>query len=154
MRTAAAFDTLDNHDLDVLAVEHDRKKLFVLYRDLKTTSSKHWLVHNLLGHGETSAAYGKPGDGKSVVIQDMALHVAAGWPWHGRAVRQGAVVFVALERRKLVERRAIAFRIKHGIDDLPFAIVGGIHDFRDKRTAEQLRDIVRQVEAITGFPVV
>ena len=36
---------------------------------------------------------------------------------------------MALERRKLVERRAIAFREKYGLTDLPIAFVGGVYDF-------------------------
>jgi AAA domain len=81
---------------------------FALFAELETNSTKEWLVHNLLGDGDASVMYGKPGDGKSVLAEDLALHVAAGRPWHGRKVKQGAIIFVALERRKLVERRAIA----------------------------------------------
>jgi RecA-family ATPase len=66
---------------------------------------------------------------------------------------RGAVCFIALERRQLVIRRAIAFRKKHGIDDLPFAIMGGVFDFRNQeRTA--VAEIVRQVEAELGEKVV
>jgi AAA domain len=59
-----------------------------------------------------------------------------------------------LERRKLVERRAIAFREKRGVQDLPFAIIGGVPDFRDRRTAKHIIDVVRQIEALTGEQVV
>jgi hypothetical protein len=141
---------MTNAELDSQVIELDRRRLFTLFRDLRAESKKEWLVHNLLGAGEASAFYGKPGDGKSVLHEDMDLHIAAGWPWHGRAVRQGAVLYVALERRMLVERRAIAFRQRHGITDLPFAIVGGVHDFRDKRTATYIADLARQVEDETG----
>jgi hypothetical protein len=92
--------------------------------------------------------------GKSVLAEDLGLHVAAGWPWHGRPVRRGAVLYIALERGKLIERRAIALREKHGIRDLPFAIIGGVYDFRDKRTAKLIIEIARQVEMATGEPVV
>lgn len=56
-----------NNDLDcaTLAFDH-RQRGFVLYRDLKTTSTKEWLVRDLLGCGEASAVYGVPGSGKSV----------------------------------------------------------------------------------------
>jgi hypothetical protein len=133
---------------------HARKERFLLFRDIDTQTTKEWLVRGLLGADEASACYGKPGDGKSALAEDMALHVAAGREWHGRKVKQGAVVYVALERKKLVERRAIAFRLEHGLTDLPFAIVGGVHDFRDPGTAVQLADIVREVQAATGQPVV
>jgi hypothetical protein len=144
----------DNAALDAKVVQLDRKGQFVLFSELEAQSSKEWLVHNLLGAGEASTMYGKPGDGKSVLAEDLGLHVAAGWPWHGKPVRRGAVLFIALERRALVERRAIAFREKHGVRDLPFAIMGGVHDFRDKRTAAQIIEIARQVEALTGEQVV
>jgi hypothetical protein len=143
-----------NDELDAKVIEFDRKRMFLLFRDLQAQSTKEWLVHDLLGAGDGSTMYGKPGDGKSVLAEDLCLHVAAGWPWHGRPVRRGAVVYIALERRKLVERRAIAFREKHGASDLPFAIVGGIHDFRDSRTAARIIDVVGQVEVATGETVV
>jgi hypothetical protein len=146
----------DNNALDRIAVLHDRKKLpFTLFRDLDDTSTKIWLVKNLLGDGEASAFYGAPGSGKSALIEDMGLHVAGGLPWHGRNVMRGVVCYIALERRQLVIRRAIAFRKKHGIDDLPFAIMGGVFDFRDQeRTAVAVTGIVRQVEAELGEKVV
>jgi hypothetical protein len=143
-----------NNSLDTKAILIDRKRLFVLFRELGLGDSKDWLVKGLLGHGEASAFYGKPGDGKSVLVQDMCMHVAAGWPWHDRNVRRGAVLYVALERRKLVERRAIAFRERHGAPDLPFAIAGGVYDFRDPRTAVHIIEMARKVEEETAEPVV
>ena len=127
---------------------------FTLFADLAAASTKSWLVHNLLGDGDASVMYGKPGDGKSVLAEDLALHVAAGRLWHGRKVKQGVVVFVALERQKLVERRAIAFREKYGLKDLPFAIIGGVYDFRNPQIVAAIISIVKEVEAATGQQVV
>src|SRR5690349_12075151 len=100
-------------NIDPNIIQRERKGRFVLFGELEAQSTKEWLVHNLLGHGEASTMYGKPGDGKSLLAEDLGLHVAARWPWHGRPVRGGAVLYIALERRKLVERRAIAFRKTH-----------------------------------------
>src|SRR5207248_10105841 len=130
------------------------KRRFVLYSDLKTSASKAWLVHQMLGQGEASTFYGAPGCGKGVIIEDMCLHIAAGREWHGRPVLRGAVVYVALERKKLVERRAIAFRKKHGLEDLPFAIVGGVYNFREPATAARIADICRLVDEQTTECVV
>jgi AAA domain len=107
-----------------------------------------------LGAGDASAWYGIPGCGKSVLTQDMAMHVAAGREWHGRAVKQGAVLYVALERKKLVERRAIAFRERHAIADIPFAVVGGVFDMRTPQAVATLVEIVREVETETGETIV
>jgi hypothetical protein len=101
-----------------------------------------------------SAVYGAPGSGKGVLIEDMALHIAAGLPWHGRPVTRGAVLYLALERRKLVERRAIAFRNKHGLPDLPFAVAGGVHDLRAPQAARQIADICELLEQATGESLV
>ena len=130
------------------------KRAFVMYSELSDSDNKLWLVHGLFGRGEASAVYGQPGCGKSVLVEDMALHIAAGREWHGKAVQRGAVVYVALERKKLVERRARAFRKKHGLEDLPFAIVGGVYDFRIPATAAWLADICDQVTKLTGEKVV
>jgi hypothetical protein len=107
----------------------------------------------MLGAAEMSAWYGPPGCGKGVIVEDLALHVAAGRDWHGRAVSRGAVLYVALERKKVVERRAIAFREKHGLRDLPFAIAGGVYDFRNPATADQIAELAGQVEKATGQAV-
>ena len=48
------------------------------FADMSTVSRKQWLVHHLLAVGELSVFYGEPGSGKSVLAQDIGLHVAAG----------------------------------------------------------------------------
>jgi AAA domain len=143
-----------NNALDAIALRQERKSNFLLYRELQAASTKEWLVHGLLGAGDASAVYGVPGCGKSVLVEDMALHIAAGREWHGRAVQHGAVLYVALERKKPVERRAIAFRERHAIEDVPFALVGGVFDLRSGQAVTSLVEIVRQVEAETGEDVV
>jgi len=154
MSSVQSILNMSHTELDRLAVANDRKRLFVLYSELKASLSKSWLVDKMLGAGEMSAWYGPPGCGKGVIIEDMGLHIAAGLDWHGRAITRGAVFYIALERRKLVERRAIAFRKKYGLLDLPFAIAGGVYDFRDPATAEQIAKICRQVEEATAESVV
>lgn len=140
----------ENNRRDVIALLHDRRHKFKLYRELETESRKEWLIKDWIGDGEASAWYGAPGSGKSVLIQDVALHIAAGLEWHGRTVKRGAVLYVALERRSLVERRAIAFRNHCGLPDLPFAVIGGPLDLRNPKAADSVVDCVREVEAETG----
>jgi RecA-family ATPase len=84
----------------------------------------------------------------------MGLHIAAGLDWHGRPITRGAVLYLALERKKLVERRAIAFRTQHQLPDVPFAIAGGVYDFRNQTTANEITEICKQVENQTGETVV
>jgi hypothetical protein len=125
---------------------------FILFDDIKATS-KEWLTQDFLGVGEISCWYGSPGEGKSVLAEDHALHVAAGMQWLDRKVKQGAVLYIALERAQLVKRRAVAFRIKHDAHGLPFAILSGVLDFRDQRTAGIILETIADLERATGRKV-
>ena len=138
---------------DAIALRQERKLKFVLLGELAAESPKEWLVKGLLGAGEASAVYGVPGCGKSVLVEDLALHVALGWPWHGRPVRRGAVLYLALERKQLVIRRAVAFREKHDVPTAPFAIVGGVFDLRTPQAATDILAAVREIEDETAEEV-
>ncbi|PSO25197.1 AAA family ATPase [Bradyrhizobium sp. MOS002] len=129
---------------------------FALWRDLvENDAAKRWLVHDLLGDGEFSAWFGEPGSGKSVLVEDLAIHVAADLQWHGRAIRHGAVLFVALERAQLVKRRAVAFRKKRAVEEnLPFAVMQGVLDFRERSTADRVIQAAKLLSKVTGLPVV
>ena len=143
-----------NDELDRYALRQERKSKFLLYREMEATSRKDWLVQGLLGAGDGSAWYGIPGCGKSAIAQDLAMHIAGGREWHGRQVKRGAVLYVALERKQVVMRRAIAYRERHAIADIPFALIGGVFDLRTPQAVAALIDACRQVEAETGEDVV
>jgi hypothetical protein len=110
---------------------------FTDFCDMGAVSKKRWLVHHLLAVGETSVFYGEPGSGKSVLAEDLGLHVAGGMNWHGRLVKQAAVLYIALERGNVVARRALAFAREHSLEHirLPFTMVRGPLDFRDPKVA-------------------
>jgi hypothetical protein len=63
-------------------------------------------------------------------------------------------LYVALERFALVRRRSAAFRIKYGLDNLPFAMLGGVYDFREPATSALMIDCAKQVDHLFGLPVV
>ncbi len=117
------------------------------FADLSTLSRKRWIVHHLVAADEVSAWYGEPGSGKSVLIEDLGLHVAAGRSWFGRKISQGAVLYVALERAGVVARRAIAFGKRYEIAALPFAMVRGPLDFRDTKTSDKIITTARDLAA-------
>jgi hypothetical protein len=127
---------------------------------MSTVSNKRWLVHHLLAAGEVSVPYGEPGSGKSVLAEDIGLHVAAGLPWHGRKVLRSAVLYVALERAAVVARRAIAFGREHGLvaAALPFKMVRGPLDFRDPQTAAgivaTIADLATRYQCEPGLVIV
>ena len=72
--------------------------------------------------------YGDWGSGKSFLAVDLACHVAAGRPWRGRAVLQGAVVYLAAEAGRSVGNRVLAWCLRHGVPALPLGIVDASPD--------------------------
>lgn len=120
-------------------------------------AKKQWLIKDAFGEGEFTLVSGLPGCGKSVVMTDAACHVAAGVDWHGRAVKQGLVIYFAAERKSLTERRVLAWRERHNIkDEMPLAIVNGPLALSEKPDddAAALVEAIKDAEAMAGLPCV
>lgn len=121
------------------------------FSEIEEGAPKEHVIDGVLGVGEFTVIVGKPGTGKSVIATDMAGHVAAGLPWHGRTVRQGLVVYFAAERKKLTERRLRAFRIRHALGAIPLAVVGGKLDMTGGlRDAQDLVRLIKTLEDQAG----
>src|SRR5947209_1669421 len=90
---------------------------FVLAKDI-ALEPKQFLIDGFLGRHETSAWYGPPEAGKSIVILDAGAHVAAKLAYYGRAIIGGGpVLFVAAERGAISKRRVRAWCLDHDLDD-------------------------------------
>lgn len=125
------------------------------FDDIEEGQPKEEFIKKVLGEREFTTVSGLPGTGKSVIVTDMACHVAKGMDWHGRKVRQGLVVYVAAERKKLTERRMMAFRKKHGVTDVPLLIIGGRLDFtKDLVDAKALMAAVKEAEVAVDMKCV
>jgi hypothetical protein len=68
-----------------------------------------WLVEGLLSSGGVSVFAGRPKSGKSTLVRALAVAVAQGRPFLGRATQQGAVLLITLEDRK----RSVARHLRH-----------------------------------------
>ncbi|EIZ85438.1 ATPase-like protein [Methylobacterium sp. GXF4] len=122
-----------------------------MFGDIEAEPVKEWLIDDLFGAGEFTCAWGMPGCGKSVILGDAAFHVAAGRPWHGKAVKRGLVVFVAAERADLTKRRFAALRKTYGEADAPLAVIKGRLDLTsDIEDAKDIIAAVRGLEERTG----
>ena len=64
------------------------------------SDSTEYAVDRLLPIGGTAILAGRPKGGKSTLALNLALAVARGEPFFGRATRQGTVLYVALEGAK------------------------------------------------------
>ncbi len=83
------------------------------------------LVEGLLDAGAMSVAFGPSNSGKSFWCLDLALHIAAGIPWRGRAIPSpGLAVHVASEGgTKFVNRLVAAAKQHHDVADAPLAVM-------------------------------
>ncbi|HUN00419.1 MAG TPA: helicase RepA family protein [Halothiobacillus sp.] len=82
-------------------------------------------VEGLLVEGAMSVIYGESNAGKTFWVTDLALHIATGRPWCGREVKQGAVIYLALEGSHGIKNRVAAFKAHYNYDhqDIPFVVV-------------------------------
>jgi len=143
---------------DAEPVEAGGKKPYklVLARDVTIEGTvKSFLIDGFLGRDETSIWFGPPECGKSTVKIDAACHVATGRPWCGRAVMRGAVLYVAAERGRTVLRRIMAWRLDHGIDDFPLAVIDDTVDLRTgKVDADRIIAAAKALGTLSGQPVI
>jgi len=97
----------------------------IYFEDVTVNLNAADFVENVISEGAMSVVYGESNCGKTFFMSDLALHVAAGMAWNGRAVEQGGVIYCALEGAHGISNRVAAFRQHHGLEDatLPFAII-------------------------------
>jgi hypothetical protein len=115
-----------------------------------------WLVEDLIETKTLAVFYGPPNHGKSLLLLDMLYHVAAGKPWRGRDVKQGCVLFIAVEGPNGTARRAKAWRHHHDIAadvKLPMAFMRvGIDLYKSPKDAKRIVEAVERLETATGLP--
>jgi len=113
--------------------------------------SKRHIIKGVLARGETSAWVGPPGSLKSALLASAALAVASGSDWFGkRNKEQCGVVYFALERADLVERR-----LQAGTSDLglPIAIVRDVMDLLSGNSVGRVVATIREAEQALGFSI-
>ncbi|MCA1531438.1 AAA family ATPase [Bradyrhizobium sp. NBAIM03] len=124
------------------------------YNELNELPPKFWIMKFVLARGETSNWFGPPGVGKSVLMTDLAFHVAWGRDWRGyRSKERCGVVYIALERGALVRRRLSAYMRKYETPDLPIAVASNVVDLKNKGCVKVILDTAREAEARFGCKV-
>ncbi|MCP1969914.1 MULTISPECIES: AAA family ATPase [Bradyrhizobium] len=123
-------------------------KLFREFDHPAQEGSKAHIIKKIFAWGETSAWIGPPGSLKSSLLADAAVAIASGSDWFGyKSKGPVSVVYFALERADLVERRIWATAARRGITgSLPIAIVPGIVDLAKPGSVEKIVNTIREVE--------
>lgn len=78
-----------------------------------------WLIPNFLQQRKRVLVFGDSNTGKSFLGVDLGLTFATGLAWHGKPVKQGAVVYVCAEGADDIAVRVDAWLEQHHLADAP-----------------------------------
>jgi phage/plasmid primase-like uncharacterized protein len=114
-----------------------------------------WRIDGLIPEHGLALLYGKPGEHKTFLALDMVLRTAYGLDWHGRAVRQTGVLYIAGEGRFGIGQRIKGWRKKHGLEgvDAPFKLLPVAVHMLDPASVEKLKRTIDQVRAEVDFEI-
>jgi hypothetical protein len=113
------------------------------------------LIDGLIDCNAMSVIYGESNSGKSFSEMDKDFHIAADMPWAGRAVKQGAVVWVAAEGGRGVYKRLAALVRHYKRQGVPlFVVPCPVNLRRGDADVKPLIDLIKKIEADCGQKVV
>jgi hypothetical protein len=130
--------------------EHFR---FPIFNDveIQTLPDPQWLVEGLATTNTFMEIHGQPGSMKSFFALSLSMSIAAGQHWHGRAVKQGPVVYIAAEGVIGYKARVNSWKTANNFEGLT-----GVHfvtvpvPLLDK---EKIESLVSQLESESIHPV-
>jgi hypothetical protein len=96
------------------------------FDDIKVSTAPNYLVKNILPREGLAVFWGPPKCCKSFLLYDISMHVALGWNYRNHKVKQGAVVYLALEGGIGFHNRVEAWRRRHlqaHDGDVPFYLL-------------------------------
>ena len=114
---------------------------FTLLRDIKPSLTSSEVIKDLIPRRAFGEVHADAGGGKTAILVDLLLHVAAGNEYRGRRTEQQPVVFVALEGHGGIDNRVLAAARALEINDAPFALVKSSDNFCEPETAEKVASI-------------
>jgi AAA domain len=78
-----------------------RQIRFTKFSEIKLSTKARYLVKGIIPNVGLVVVWGEPKCGKSFTVFDMVAHIAAGWQYRDRRVKQCPVVYFALEARRV-----------------------------------------------------
>jgi len=74
-----------------------------------------WIIKGFLPREGMGVVYGRPGCGKSLVVLDIALRIAAGMDWRGLKTKRYPVSYIASEGGGAFANRVVAWCAAYGV---------------------------------------
>ncbi|WP_213737061.1 AAA family ATPase [Bradyrhizobium sp. dw_411] len=129
---------------------------FATFADFGNQEPKDWLIEGVIALNEDSTWFGRDGQGKSTVIDDIAIHIASKRDWRGYKFAPGSepneeipngVLIFATERAALHRRRLEAYKKRDSLpDDLPIAVCPDPVNLCDPACVESVSDTIFEFE--------
>jgi AAA domain len=117
---------------------------------------KNWLLEGVIALKEDSTWFGRDGQGKSTLIDDIAIHVASKRDWRGHKFAPGrepdeeipnGVLIFATERAALHRRRLEAYKKRDKLpDNLPIGVCDESVNLCDPACVEIVSDTILEFE--------
>lgn len=105
-----------------------------------------WVIRGWIPDSAVTMVYGESGVGKTFITLDLACHIAAGKPWHGKRTASGLVVYMAGEGNYGIRQRVAAWCKHHAFDRLDNLIISNkAIDIDSPAAAAQIIGAVREV---------
>jgi len=130
--------------------EHERRFRLLRFGEIKPRPIQ-WRIDGLFEDDSLLLIVGDPSAGKSFLALDMACCIGTGTEHHGRAVKQGPVVYIAGEGRNGLARRRRAWEVRNEIDlsDAPLYLSSGAANIGDP---ESTGEVLKAIEATGEAP--
>jgi hypothetical protein len=103
-------------------------------------------IKDILPGGGIGEVHADSSGGKTAIVVDMLLHLAAGIPYRGRRTIKTPVVYVALEGHAGIGNRIFAAAQEIGIDEVDFWLIKSADNLRDPAVAEKLAATITQLK--------
>lgn len=132
-----------------------KKKQFTFIRasDLEFNEPE-FIVEGLFETDSLALVFGDPGCGKSLLALDIAACISTGSRFHGRAVKKGAVFFIAGEGHNGLRRRLTAWEEHTGepLEGTPLFMSTIAAGLCDKDQVKIVSDTISELVEVEGKP--